>query len=238
MLLLAKAPARDVELVRTLVARVAVAVVPVPVPVVVEAIAVERPLRRRAEPQVVIDLRQVGGVVGRLRRGRHATELVLFAGSHRTIGILADAGARLEAQAPRHVDLPEPAILDVLDGLPHGWAAAVHRADLDHLAVARRRLDHPASFPDGVRRRLLDVDVLSGLQRPDRRQRMPVIRRGDDDGVDVLVVEHAAHVLDEVRLEGRDAGELLVVDARRLEVGVDVAQRLDLDVLQVARSRA
>ena len=61
---------------------------------------------------------------------------------------------------------------------------------------------------------------------------MPVIRRGDGDGVDVLVVEHAAHVLDEVRLEGRDAGELLVVDARRLEVGVDVAQRLDLDVLQ------
>ena len=41
---------------------------------------------------------------------------------------------------------------------------------------------------------LATIDVLSGLQRPDRRQRMPVIRRGDDDGIDVLVVEHAAHL--------------------------------------------
>src|SRR5713226_8679730 len=57
VLLLAQAPARDVELVRTLVAAVAVAVVPVPVPVVVEAVAVERPLRRWTEPQVVVDFR-------------------------------------------------------------------------------------------------------------------------------------------------------------------------------------
>ena len=213
MLLLAQAPARDVELVRTLVAGIAVAVIPVPVPVVMESVAVERPLRRRTEPQVVVDLRQVGGVVGRLDAGRHATEFVLFSGRHRTVGVFADARARLEAQASRHVDLPEPAILDVLDGLLHGRTAAVHRADLDHLAIPSRGLHHPASFPDGVRRRLLDVDVLSSLQRPDRRQRVPVIGRGDDHGVDVLVVEHAAQVLDEVRLEGRDVGELLVVDA-------------------------
>ena len=50
VLVLLQAPARDVELVRALVAGVAVAVVPVPVPVVVEAIAVERraPARARA----------------------------------------------------------------------------------------------------------------------------------------------------------------------------------------------
>ena len=42
VLVLVEAPARDVELVRALVAGVAVAVVPVPVPVVVEAVAVER----------------------------------------------------------------------------------------------------------------------------------------------------------------------------------------------------
>src|SRR5262249_44690798 len=47
MLLLLQAPARDVELMRTLVAGVAVAVRPVPVPVVMEAVAVEPTLRRR-----------------------------------------------------------------------------------------------------------------------------------------------------------------------------------------------
>jgi len=59
VLLLLETPARDVELMRTLVAAVAVAVVPVPVPVVVEAVAVERPLLGRPEPQVVIHLREV-----------------------------------------------------------------------------------------------------------------------------------------------------------------------------------
>ena len=56
VLLLLQTPARDVELMRTLIAGVAVAVVPVPVPVVMEAIAVEDALRRGTEPQIVIDL--------------------------------------------------------------------------------------------------------------------------------------------------------------------------------------
>jgi hypothetical protein len=61
---------------------------------------------------------------------------------------------------------------------------------------------------------------------------MPVVRRRDDDGVHVLVVHHPPEVLDEVRLEGRDVGQTLVVDPRRREVRVDVAERLDLDVRQ------
>src|SRR5262249_49624873 len=47
--------ANGVEGVDAVVAQFAGAVVPVPVPVVVEAIRVERPLRRRPQPQVVID---------------------------------------------------------------------------------------------------------------------------------------------------------------------------------------
>ena len=120
-------------------------------------------------------------------------------------GYLPIDGPRLEAQPARHVDLADAAVLDELDRVAHRRPAAVHRADLDDLAVARLRLDHLAAFPHRVRRGLLDVDVLAGLQRPDRRERVPVIRGGDDDGVDVLVVEDAAHVLDEARLVVGDA---------------------------------
>jgi hypothetical protein len=74
--------------------------------------------------------------------------------------------------------------------------------------------------------------VLAGLHRPDRGERVPVVRRGDDHAVDVLVVEDAPQVLHVAGLEGRDVGELRIVDALVGEVGVDVADRLDLDVLQ------
>ncbi len=60
-----------------------------------------------------------------------------------------------------------------------------------------------------------------------------MVRRGDDDGVDFLVLEDAAHVLDESRLVVGDAGEARVVDPFRREVGVDVAERLDGDVRQL-----
>ena len=53
---------------------------------------------------------------------------------------------------------------------------------------------HGAPLGDGQRRRLLQVDVLAVLHRGDRDQRVPVIRRADDDGVDVLVGEQLAVV--------------------------------------------
>ncbi len=82
-------------------------------------------------------------------------------------------------------------------------------------------------------RGLLHVDVLAGLQRPDGRQRVPVVRCGDHHGVDFLVIEDAAHVLHEVGLEARHFLQTRIVDPRVREVGVDVAQRLDVDVVQV-----
>ena len=82
-------------------------------------------------------------------------------------------------------------------------------------------------------RGLLDVHVLAGLEPPDRGERVPVVRRRDDDGVDVLVFEHAPHVLNESRLVVGDVLQPGVVDAFRREVGVDVAQGLDADVRQL-----
>jgi hypothetical protein len=47
-----------------------------------------------------------------------------------------------------------------------------------------------------VTARLLQIDVFSRLEGEDRRRRVPVIRRSDRDGVDVLVVERAPKVAD------------------------------------------
>src|SRR3954451_16976716 len=106
MLVLAESPSRDIELVWSLVARVAVAVVPVPVPVVMEVVPVERLLRRGPEPHVVIDLRQA------LRGVRTCRSLaadgegeLAVPRRHRAGRVLADRRPRLEAEAAGHVDL-------------------------------------------------------------------------------------------------------------------------------------
>ena len=102
--------------------------------------------------------------------------------------------------------------------------AALLRAHLDDAVVRRAAFDHHAAFADRQRERLLDVDVLAGLAGHDRRQRMPVIGRADDDGIDVVAVEHAAEV---PRGELRRLVELLcdaVLRLRHLLV-VDVAER-------------
>src|SRR5258708_27582443 len=115
MILLAQSPARDVELVRPLVAGVAVAVGPLPVPVVVEAIAVERLDRRRAHPQVIIDLRQViGGVRSVVSLATDGERERLVGRGHRTVGVLADVRTRLEAQPPGPVDLSRAPVLPEL----------------------------------------------------------------------------------------------------------------------------
>ena len=54
-----------------------------------------------------------------------------------------------------------------------------------------RRIEHPLAFAEGMRQGLLDVDILAGGARHDGHQRVPVVGRRDDDGVDVGSVEHA-----------------------------------------------
>src|SRR5262249_13003728 len=144
-LVLAQAPAGLVHLVDALVAQVAVAVIPLPVPVVVEALAHQRLHRRRPAPQVVVD------------RGRDR----LFAGH------LADAAARLVAEAARHLDLAELAGVQKLHRLAQAGAAAALRAGLADTVVPAGRLDDPPALADVVADWLLDVDVFAVLQRPD-----------------------------------------------------------------------
>src|SRR5262249_44657716 len=134
---LAQAPAGLVHLVDALVAQVAVAGVPDPVPVVMEVLAHQRQLLRRAAPQVV---------VARL--------------GDRLLAIdLADGGAPLVARALRDADFADLAGMEEGHRLAHACAGAALRAALDDLVMLPRRRDQLPAFPDVVADRLLAVNA-------------------------------------------------------------------------------
>ena len=95
--------------------------------------------------------------------------------------------------------LAEFAGADELGGALEVRSAAPLRADLHDAIVLAGGLDHAAALDEIVRDGLLDVDMLAGLTGPDGGQGVPVVRRGDADGVDVAVLEDAAEVFDDLR---------------------------------------
>src|SRR5262245_10843732 len=134
-----------------------------------------RPLvRRRPAPQVVVHR------LGRLLRAAD----------------LADARPQLVAQAAGQGDLAQLAGVDEGDGVAQTLLATALRAGLANAVEFAGGLDDAAAFADVVADRLLDVNVLAGLHGPDGGQGVPVVGRGNADGVNRLVFENLADVLD------------------------------------------
>src|SRR5205814_7609274 len=98
--------------------------------------------------------------------------------------------------------------------------------------VATRGLHHLPALRHGVGGGLLHEHVPARLQGPDGGRGVPVVGGGHQHRVHVLVVQDAAEVLDGAGPEGGHVGQARVVHAAGEEVGVDVAQGLDLDTLQ------
>ena len=148
----------------------AAAVVPEVAPVEVEAVRVVRPLRGRAEPEVVVEARQGGAESG----GDAEPELVGRPSRRRALMIVPEHA--------RADDLDDAAVVVArVDQVPH----------LGDAAVLGRGVGHRPPLADPVREGLLAVDVLARLAGEDRRDRVPVVGRGDDHRVDVLAVEDA-----------------------------------------------
>ena len=55
-------------------------------------------------------------------------------------------------------------------------------------------LDNPAALGHSKRERFLDIYILAGLHSRDGLHRMPMVRRTDTDGVDVLASQEIAKV--------------------------------------------
>ena len=207
---------------RALVAQVAVAVGRLPVPIVVELGPGDGSHRGGTQIQIVV----------------HARRRLEFAR-------LADRLPQPVAQSPGEFHFADLAGVDVLDRLDRAEHRAALRAGLADPVVLPRGLDHAAAFADVVADRLLDVDVLAGLHRPNGRQGVPVVRRGDRDDVDRLVVKRLADVADELGLAALLRLDLLdafladrfvrVADARDLALGqIDVRA----DVVAAAAANA
>ena len=127
-------------------------------------------------------------------------------------------------------DLAELALADdPVAGLDQVRRAAALRADLHDPLVLARRGEHGLALDHVDADRLLHVDVGPGLDGGDHRQGVPVVGRGDQDDVEVLLLEHLAVVGVGARLllRGLPRGDHLGGLGQHLLV--DVAQRDDLD---------
>ena len=88
-------------------------------------------------------------------------------------------------------DLAELAFLDdPVAGLDEVRRAAALRADLHDAAVLAGGGEHRLALDHVHADRLLHVDVGPGLDGGDHGQRVPVVGRGDEDDVEVLLGEH------------------------------------------------
>ena len=101
------------------------------------------------------------------------------------------------------------------------------RADLRDSFRLARGLGDDARLGNGAGERLLAVEMTSALQRGDGGDGVRVVRRGDDDGVEILLVYESAEIA--ISLRGRE----LLGDGRHAAF-VDVAERDDVrDVLEL-----
>ena len=73
-------------------------------------------------------------------------------------------------------------------------AAALLRARLEYPSRFALHFDQAFAFVNRQRQRLLAVDILAGLHGGNGHERVPVVDRGADHGVDVLAFEQPSEV--------------------------------------------
>ena len=185
-------------------------------------------------------------IVGAVRRGA-VEHFPVEIGRRIAVRRAAEAGHEVaEVVRLDRDDLSELAVADELPGTFEVGPGAVLGADLDNALVLLGGFDHPAALLDEEAEGFLDVDVLAGGAGEHGHQPVPMVGRGDDDGVDVFVVEHLAEVgvsfrvcrrrvrrRDPCAAEGfGDAGDLDIglLDEGRGEDPADEADADDADV--------
>ncbi len=103
---------------------------------------------------------------------------------------------------------------------------AAVRADLHDAVGSARGTDHCAAFVDGMTDRLFDVNMCAHFNSGDHNQRVPVVRRADNDDFGFLFCQQFAVILIELWLI---AGELGDFSGGRCDlIFIHVAHRNDL----------
>src|SRR5262249_52623 len=100
--------------------------------------------------------------------------------------------ARVAETAVNTLDAPDHSVAHQFAGDAELLHRALDRAGLQHTLVSVHGLYDFDRFVDIVRQRLLAINVLAGAQRGEHRDGVPVVWRGDADGIDVLAREQFA----------------------------------------------
>ena len=193
--------------------------------------------RTRAEVAPRAPLARVVGRVIRAHGRGSAPEVPVHAFGRRglvgrTRGVRALRPDRTVRPRVRLAHLADEPGLEPLADLADALAGVTLVAHLGHDLVRARGLGQGAGLEDIMRDRLLDVDVLAAAHALHRDVGVGMVRRSDDDGVDVLaLVEHDAEVGERVGLR-----ELL--DRPGAAPEVQVAQGDDVLVGAVAHVAA
>src|SRR5215510_2654505 len=124
-------------------------------------------------------------------------------------------------------DVAEPARLDEALHLAHERIVEEGLVDEEHPCATARGLDQLAPVVRGERERLLDPDVLAGLERREHHRVVPARRCGEDDRVDVVAAE-------ELRVVGRASGAGMIGREGREACRIEVAERRHARRLQLA----
>src|SRR5881628_2450583 len=98
------------------------------------------------------------------------------------------------ADGPTHSIVPttrEPngsngAFLELLNAFDASRPRTPLISHLHHAIIFARGAHHRFSLPRIMRARFLDINVFARVASHDRRGRMPMIRRGDENGVEVF----------------------------------------------------
>ncbi len=118
--------------------------------------------------------------------GRAQPHLVVEVLRDGHLGLLGARGVAGEAYRHR-LELADAPVADELGRVAELGRGALLAADLEDAPGAVDRVAEGPALGDRERGRLLEVDVLAGLDGGDRGERVPVIRCADEDGVHVLV---------------------------------------------------
>ena len=185
---------------RSIVADLAGSPVGEPVPVVVDDVVAIRSARRRALPQLVVEIR-----------------------GHRDHFALPYSRSRIGVPGAREIRRADQTFTNQLQDLDEVRTRASLGAELHvELAMLARGCDDQLVLARIVPTRLFEVDVLAGVERENRGRRVPVIRRRHGNRIDALVFQYSAevgHRLWRRRLQRRRLGERFGED-----VGIDVAE--------------
>src|SRR5271157_1709446 len=155
-----------------LIAQLAVSVVPEESPVVVETIDVEWLFRRRPEPNVIV----------------HGCRWI-------TVGRVPDGRAQLALPGIDFANFPQLPGFQIFNGALKVRRTPILCADLANPLVSTYRITHHLSVLNGLRQRFFDINILPCLARQDSNPRVPVVGRGNEDSVDVFVVQHPLELL-------------------------------------------